>query len=125
MNRFGMSLAVAGLLVAVSAGSLVTVGSECGQYARMARAAGDALAAGDTPAACREYERMEAGWAHFHHVMGLFVDGARLREIRTELAGLRPLLTEDTPEARSALERLYRCITDLYEEELPTLWHIL
>ncbi|MBQ8927142.1 MAG: DUF4363 family protein [Oscillospiraceae bacterium] len=125
MNRFHMSLAVAGLLVAVSAGSLAAVGYECRQFGALAQDIGDALDAGDTARARRAYDRMEAAWDGFHHVMGLFVEGTQLHELRADMAGLPPLLAEDTPEARSALARLEKRIEALYEEEVPSIWHIL
>ena len=125
MSRFVTSIVILVMLTALSVVSLRMLRNECRQYTALADETAAAFAAGDIPAALACCDRMEAEWAHFHDVAGLFVDGGKLDAIYAHLVPLRPLLEQSDPYVYAELESIRMLTEGLYEEELPALPHIL
>ncbi len=125
MKRCAVSLTILLTLMAVCISSLFIIRSECRKYVIMADAAALAVQSGDTKLALECCDALDTGWEEFHNVCGLFVSGTKLDPLRDELAGLRQLIVMEHPEATAELERLRRLIEGIYEEELPSPWHIL
>ena len=125
MSRFLTSLGILLGLILISITSLLVLGCECRQYAACAGDAAYACSHGDTPAALDAFDRLDGGWEHFQHVTGLFADGDKLDAIRSRMIALRPLIEAGNPDVSAELERIRQLIGNIYEEEIPVLWHIL
>ena len=125
MKRSITSLGILLTLILVCFLSLHLLRTECTRYAHLAELTETACVHGDIPEALAAFDRLERGWGRFHDRTGLVVDGEKLDAIRERLTGLRPLIERGCPEATAELERIRQLITDLFEEELPELWHIL
>lgn len=125
MKRCIVSLVILLTLSAVCISSLFIIHSECRKYVIIADAAALAVQSGDTEQALACCDALDTGWDRFHNICGLFISGTKLDPLREELAGLRQLIIMEHPEAVAELERLRRLIEGVYEEELPSPWHIL
>ncbi len=125
MNRCALSLVILLMLSAVCIGSLFIIRSQCRKYVIMTDAAALAVQSGDKERALACCDALDNGWEEFHNVCGLFVTSTKLDPLREELAGLRQLILLEHPEAAAELERLRRLIEGVYEEEIPSPWHIL
>ena len=125
MRRCIASLCILLTLIGVSVWSLSALGQECERYAALTVQTEQAVLDGDTARALMLYDSLEEHWEDFHNLTGLFVDGGKLDAIRTRMLGLRSLIEQQHPEVMAELEGIRVLTLGLYEEELPTLWHIL
>lgn len=124
MKRVMLSAAILLALTLVSFWSLHLLREECSRFEQYAAETAEAYAAGDIDAALAAYDAMDAQWPRFAHISGLFISAEKLDPIGAVLGGLRPLISQGTPEAAADLERLRRMIRDISEEEKPEIWHL-
>lgn len=125
MKRMLVSMGILLALTVISFLSLHILREECRRYEACAAAAAEAYASGDTEAALTAFDELDAQWEHFVHITSLFIPSDKLDPLYEHLAGLRPMLAQNDPQAAAVLERLRRLIRDIYEEEKPEIWHIL
>lgn len=125
MKRVILSASILVSLIVLCIISLTALHSECLWYADLAGRTLYAAEQGDTDAALARFDTMQAHWEAFHDLTGLFVDGEKLDAIYERMVGLRPLLEQAHPEARSELTAIRKLIDGIYEEEMPRLPHIL
>ncbi len=125
MNRCRISVGVLAALVALCMLSLFVTHRQCNEMQDGIRAVEAALEQEDTAAALEAYDSLSAQWEQFHNLTELFISGDKLAPIYERLAGLRPMIAMQHPDAPSQLAAMQLLVEELLEEELPVIWHIL
>lgn len=125
MKRCKASVWILLSLILLCIVSLIVLRQQCMNYLYLTNAVETAVDQGNTEQALSAFDELEQQWQQYHDITGIFVNGDELDAVRQILCGLRPLLENEHPEAKSELQKIRYLIESIYQEELPELWHIL
>lgn len=125
MNRCKASVGILLALIILCIFSLTELKSQCNAYLALADELQSAIMADDTEKALEAFDKLQQNWEQYHNTTGLFVNGAKLDSIREVLSKLQPMIEKNAPDAAFEVEKLRSLIQNIYEEEVPELWHIL
>lgn len=119
MKRIVLSLCILGVLLALCTTSVILVRRACRNLLAQTDAVLFAMAESDDNAALAAVDALNAHWEKSEGLLNVLVQSDKLREIRTALVRLRPLLEAGSDEPDAELATIRAELTLLYESELP------
>lgn len=119
MKRIVLSLCILGVLLALCTTSVILVRRACRNLLAQTDAVLFAMAESDDNAALAAVDALNARWEKSEGLLNVLVQSDKLREIRTALVRLRPLLEAGSDEPDAELATIRAELTLLYESELP------
>lgn len=138
MNRCKASVGILISLILLCVISLCTLRHQSREYLQIIDQLETAFQSGETEETLAVYQQLESRLESYHNITGLFVNGTELDEIRKTIFELEPLIRQnnnhyfnfpDSDNIRTDFDRLLArlriLIENIYQEELPELWHIL
>ncbi len=119
MKRIVLSLCILGVLLALCTTSVILVRRACRTLLADTDAVVFAMAEQDDAAALAAVEALNTRWEKSEGLLNVLVQSDKLREIRTALVRLQPLLEAGSDEPDAELATIRAELTLLYESELP------
>ncbi|MDE6777691.1 MAG: DUF4363 family protein [Oscillospiraceae bacterium] len=125
MNRCKVSLGILISLILLCIFSLVTLKNQEKNYLAIIDKLEQSLETGSTEQALLICDELENYSETYDNIIGIFVDGTKLNEIKLIISGLPPMIINNHQDILIEITKLKILVQNIYEEDFPKIWHIL
>ncbi|MDE5792320.1 MAG: DUF4363 family protein, partial [Oscillospiraceae bacterium] len=123
MNRCKASLGILIGLILLCIFSLVTLRIEEKNYLAMIEKLEESLETGTTEQALLAFDELKNYSENYDNIIGIFVDGSELNEIKLIISGLQPMIINNHEDISVEIAKLKILVQNIYQEDFPKIWH--